>query len=200
MTWQVIRTSLAGTGGQHVTIADGGTPLSVGATLDDWTGGNLFADLLAASPFEAFCWETPPLCAGDTGSHFECMVLNEPRLGRFRPDPAAFADRFATDKADVIAFQNISDDATLIVPRPLPSTDADAYGHLAAFLRRAPRHQVEACFKLLATTLRPTLDAAPRWVSTAGLDVPWLHIRVDSRPTYYRWRPYRTYTGSVLLG
>jgi hypothetical protein len=200
MTWQVTRTSLQGAGAQQVTIADGGTPLSVEAILDDWIGGNLFADLLAASPFEAFCWETPPLRAGDTGCSFECMVLDEPLLARFRPDPAAFADRFAADDSNVIACQNISGDATLIIPRPLPSADADAYGHLAAFLRRAPRHQVDACFRLLATTLGAALDAAPRWVSTAGLGVPWLHVRIDTIPKYYRWRPYCAWTRPVLPG
>jgi hypothetical protein len=50
---------------------------------------------------------------------------------------------------------------------------------LAAFLRGAPRHQVRACFKLLATTLRVALDVMPRLVNTAGLGVPWIHIWSD---------------------
>jgi uncharacterized protein DUF6940 len=29
------------------------------------------------------------------------------------------------------------------------------------------------------------------WVSTAGMGVPWLHVRLDTRPTYYRHAAYR---------
>lgn len=190
MAWQVTRTWLPDAVGHRVTIADGGTPLSVETILNDWADRNLFAGILAASPFEAFRWECPPLRADDIDRGFECVVLDEPLLSRFPPDPTAFADRFAADEGNAIAFKNISGDATLVVPRLLPGADADAYGHMAAFLRRARRHQVDACFKLLATTLRATLDAAPRWVSTAGFGVPWLHIRMDAVPKYYRWRSY----------
>ncbi len=31
----------------------------------------------------------------------------------------------------------------------------------------------------------------PVWLSTAGGGVPWLHVRLDNRPKYYSYRPYR---------
>ena len=31
----------------------------------------------------------------------------------------------------------------------------------------------------------------PIWLSTAGMGVPWLHVRLDSRPKYYAFGPYR---------
>jgi len=31
----------------------------------------------------------------------------------------------------------------------------------------------------------------PPWVSTAGMGVPWLHARLDTRPKYFRHAPYR---------
>jgi hypothetical protein len=181
-------------------ISHGDTPLSVEAILQDWTQDVRFAEVLAGSPFEGFCWEVPPLGVEDTGSSFECVVINEVHLPRFRANPAGFSDRFASDGAEAIAFPNVSGDATLVVPRPLPGIDADAYGHIAAFLRRAPRRQVNACFKLLSTTVHATLDAAPRWISTAGLGVPWLHFRIDTTPKYYRWPPYRERSQRPLPG
>ena len=30
----------------------------------------------------------------------------------------------------------------------------------------------------------------PLWVSTAGLGVSWLHVRLDARPKYYRHDAY----------
>jgi hypothetical protein len=28
------------------------------------------------------------------------------------------------------------------------------------------------------------------WISTSGLGVPWVHVRLDSYPKYYQYRPY----------
>jgi hypothetical protein len=30
----------------------------------------------------------------------------------------------------------------------------------------------------------------PIWLSTAGMGVAWLHIRLDERPKYYSHKPY----------
>ncbi len=30
----------------------------------------------------------------------------------------------------------------------------------------------------------------PTWLSTAGHGVAWLHVRLDTRPKYYRYTPY----------
>ncbi len=32
----------------------------------------------------------------------------------------------------------------------------------------------------------------PLWLSTAGGGVAWLHVRLDSRPKYYGYSPYKT--------
>ena len=31
----------------------------------------------------------------------------------------------------------------------------------------------------------------PRWLSTAGMGIPWVHVRIDSYPKYYRFPPYK---------
>ena len=35
---------------------------------------------------------------------------------------------------------------------------------------------------------------APAWVSTSGLGVSWLHIRIDTRPKYYSYAPFRAFS------
>jgi hypothetical protein len=32
---------------------------------------------------------------------------------------------------------------------------------------------------------------APRWLSTSGLGVSYLHVRIDNRPKYYSFDEYR---------
>ena len=38
------------------------------------------------------------------------------------------------------------------------------------------------------------LSDQPLWVSTCGLGVYWLHVRLDSFPKYYRYAPYQTFS------
>ena len=38
------------------------------------------------------------------------------------------------------------------------------------------------------------LGTKPVWLSTAGAGVSWLHVRLDDRPKYYGYAPYRQAT------
>jgi hypothetical protein len=38
------------------------------------------------------------------------------------------------------------------------------------------------------------LNNKPVWLSTAGAGVAWLHIRLDDRPKYYGYTPFRAFT------
>lgn len=90
------------------------------------------------------------------------------------------------------AFANLRGDATLIAPGPTPATAPCV--HLLAFLRQAPRHQTLALFARVGVELesRWAADPSPVWLSTSGLGVSWLHVRLDARPRYYTHAPYRT--------
>lgn len=39
--------------------------------------------------------------------------------------------------------------------------------------------------------MQARIGQAPVWLNTAGGGVPWLHLRIDSRPKYYTFEPYR---------
>lgn len=148
------------------------------------------AETLAALPFEAFFFETPPTTLAAQREPFEAAILDAPALRRVRADRRDFDALFAkSPEADVIAFPNLGGDATLVVPTPRSSPDA--YGHLGAFVRLAPRSQVDALLARLGREVTQHLSSAPLWVSTAGLGVPWLHVRLDQRPKYYRHAPYK---------
>lgn len=145
---------------------------------------------LAASRFPAFFWELPPITRATIDRELEMALLDAPALAKATADRSAFADRLdAAAGADVVAFPNLGGDAVLVVPTAV--VRADAYGHLGAFVRRAPPAQAEHLWAKLAETALAQLSDAPMWISTAGTGVPWLHVRLDTRPKYYRHLPYK---------
>ncbi len=173
-----------GLGTRSATFAD-----VLRAWQSDATFRSLFNALLAGAPFSAFRWETPPVTATTLTRPFEFVLLDAPGLAQ-RPDPDAFAEHFgAAPEAGVIAFPNLGGDAILIVP--CPSAVPSAYGHLAAFVRKAPEPQKHALWQSVGAALARRVGARPVWLSTAGAGVAWLHVRLDDRPKYYGFGPYR---------
>ncbi len=149
-----------------------------------------FLTLLAEVPFAAFRWESPPITESSVSRPFEFVVLDSPELS-VRPSAQAFAEQFAAvdGRADVISFANRGGDATLVVPRAIAPDNA--YSHLAAFVRGAPPAQQHALWQKVGQLVEEQLAPEPLWLNTAGAGVPWLHVRIDSQPKYYRYLPYR---------
>jgi hypothetical protein len=178
--------------GQRVSIDTDSRPATFSEVLQAWRDDKAFArlfnSLLSDSPYTAFRWETPAVSATTASQPFECVLLDDPDLER-RADANAFAEHFRRSPAEVLSFTNLGGDATLVVPRPL--ADTSAYGHLAAFVRLAPEGQRLSLWRTVGTAMRTRLSTRPVWLSTAGAGVAWLHVRLDDRPKYYGYRPYR---------
>lgn len=49
-----------------------------------------FVELLAATPFAAYLWETPPITRRTATRPFEFVLIDSPTLATLSPDPAAF--------------------------------------------------------------------------------------------------------------
>jgi hypothetical protein len=151
---------------------------------------SFFLRTLADAPFEAFFWETPPTTRAHQARELEWALVSSPALATIQADASDFQDRFdASPDAAALAFPNLGGDAMLVVPAP--RGPHEHYAHLAAFVRHAPAAQADALVRKLAAAIEARLSAAPLWVSTAGLGVSWLHLRLDSRPKYYRHEPYK---------
>ena len=159
--------------------------LGTDSSFADWFSGEL-----AAFDAEAFYWELPPLTTAAFDRDTEFVLIDAPTLARFPPERAPFAEHFrrAPDEG-VIAFPNLGGDAVMVVP--CPQGPDEYYPHLAAFLRRADKHQVRALWQKTAQEMLRSIGERPTWLSTAGGGVAWLHMRLDSRPKYYSYRPYR---------
>ena len=192
--WTAHRQSIAEIRGETIVLAADGRALSVGDVITGWRDDAafraFFAAELAATAVPAFFWEMPPLTRGSLSDPFECAVIRGDSLARLRADPADFAEHLDGAAGSVAAFRNLGGDALLIAPRRV--SDADCYGHIAAFLRAAPAAQQHDLFRMLAHKTEETLDATRErcWISTAGLGVPWVHVRVDTWPKYYQYKLY----------
>ncbi len=156
---------------------------------DDEAFRDVFVSELAATTHPGFFWELPPLSKPLLQEPFECAVIRSDALAHMRAESSDFADQLQAATGSVTSFHNLGRDALLIVPCRVSS--ADCYGHLAAFVRDAPREQQHALFRLLGEETEKMLRAGRRfWISTSGLGVPWVHVRLDSYPKYYQYRPY----------
>jgi hypothetical protein len=148
-------------------------------------------DAIRATGLPAVAWETAPLSRASAERPMEQLVLPHPALARAVPDPRPFAEHLAPG-TDVRWFTNFGGDAQLVVPcAPRPGSP---YGHLVAFLAAAPEAQRDALWQVVGRLACEHLarSEAPLWVSTAGMAVSWLHVRLDLRPKYYRTEALRS--------
>ncbi|MEM7317302.1 MAG: hypothetical protein AAF497_29600 [Planctomycetota bacterium] len=176
----------------HITYDDKSLKYSevIAAWKTDDEFRQFFINLLTASPYSAFRWETTPITKSTVDREFEFVLIDTPSFATRRTDTMSFQDQFDTDTNEIIVFTNLGGDATLVVPSP--RAESHCYGHLAAFLRTAPATQVHELWRVTANTIEANLNNRPLWISTAGGGVAWLHVRLDKRPKYYSYVPYRT--------
>ncbi len=175
-------------------ILEGGVTLTFRELFDHLESDAVFAewysDTLSRAPLQAFFWEHPPLTAGNVDRVGEFVLIESASLTRLHADSRPFEDQFERHPgSEVVTFPNLGGDALLIVPTP--AAPHEVYPHLAAFLRAAPGQQIQVLWRAVARAVRETLTSEPRWLSTAGLGVPWLHLRLDTVPKYYRYAPYK---------
>ena len=120
------------------------------------------------------------------GSAFECIFLSSPSLARMGTDPDAFAEHFHAG-CEVATFDNLGGDATLVAPCPEGKVN---FAHLASFTATASAERQDALWQAVGEAVASRIGPRPLWLSTAGHGVAWLHVRLDSRPKYYRHAPY----------
>lgn len=146
-----------------------------------------FIDLLAEIPLRSYHWETPPLTSKDLSDQpFEFVVTKTPAID-LPPNPGPFRQYFQRDK-NVVVFDNLGGDAKLIAPTP--DQHQLNYSHIGVFTENAPQEQQLALWQTVGEVTGKLISDRPIWLNTAGGGVAWLHIRLDSKPKYYRHHPY----------
>lgn len=178
--------------GLKFTICEQQQVLSFAEVITQWQKEaafrSFFISLLAEAPYKAFFWETPPVTSQTLHRPFEFVLIDSPALAGVEAEAHYFAEYFKED-IDVVIFSNLGKDALLVVPCPV--APPSSYPHLAAFVRHAPSSQIHALWQAVGKAMEQRLGSSPLWLSTSGLGVYWLHVRLDARPKYYQYQPYK---------
>ena len=173
-------------------FADAGEEISFRQVFLQWRIDESFRAFWSASiravAFYSYCWECPPVTSLNLGRAFECVFVSSPQLAGMPPDPSPFTEYFRPD-CSVVAFDSLGKDALLVAP--CPGMQGENFAHLAHFAATASEERASAFWRAVGEALEKRLGASPTWLSTAGLGVSWLHVRLDTRPKYYRHAPYR---------
>lgn len=144
----------------------------------------------------AYFLETPPLSRATAATTvFETTFVPAPGLGSRKTSFASFAEYRDSGQRGVASFANLQRDAVLVVPVPVPPYDrnsAATCGHLQAYMAAPWDEQHAELWRAVGRAARHQMDAWPVvWVSTHGLGVPWLHVRVERTPKYISHGAYR---------
>ncbi len=196
-TWKANAQATPERGTTRYTLQLGEKVLSFSEVISGWKTDAgfraFFNELLARASYAAFFWETPPVKQATTAAPFEFVLVDSKHLAGVTANPAPFEAHFEAGNW-VVEFGNLGGDAYLIVP--CPSGRQEWYAHLAAFVRDAPPEQQHVLWQRVGEAYERQLSTVPKWLSTAGLGVSWLHVRIDSRPKYYRYKPYARWVWS----
>lgn len=149
-----------------------------------------YHNFLVDCGFEAFFWEHPPVTGKTLDKPYECNLINSPFLAGKAPDRQTFSPYFQDDK-QAVSFMNLGGDAELIAP--CPPGNQPGFAHIGSFVRNAHGKQAEDFWKLTAGRMLACTGHQPKWLSTSGLGVFWLHARIDSRPKYYQTPEYKQF-------
>ncbi|CAN5226045.1 hypothetical protein BH23BAC3_BH23BAC3_28340 [soil metagenome] len=149
---------------------------------------NRYNSRLAECKFEAFFWENKSMTHQHLDETYEFKLINSDYLTGVSPDSRTFRQYFDPG-CEVVDFPNIGGDAHLIVPCPGNSTAP--YTHIGNFVRDAQEHQIQQLWKRVGSKTLSIINTKPRWLSTSGLGVYWLHVRIDSVPKYYQTEGYK---------
>ena len=180
---------------QKYTITENGKILTYAAIINKWKSDEVFRDfyisLLATPPYPAYFWENPPVRKDTIHQPYEFILSDSPSLARVSADIHTFQNYYQQQKdlEGIVTFTNLGGDAVLVVPCPIDSNTS--YPHVAAFIRNAPKTQKHALWQGVGIAMEQEIGSNSLWLSTSGLGVYWLHIRLDSRPKYYTHQPYK---------
>lgn len=151
--------------------------------------------VLTDCPYPAYFFETPPVNNVDySATEFEFVLVNSKTLANVSPNREAFLEHFKSDCSNV-AFFNLGKDAKLIAPCPVASKSDKTFTHLTSFARNSDEKQYHDFWKLTAKEMDARVNkqgSKYTWLSTSGLGIYWLHMRIDSKPKYYTYQPYKT--------
>ena len=94
-----------------------------------------------------------------------------------------FTNRAITTDNSIVAFPNLSGDTILIVPIPVKGKK---FTYIKDFIDNSSLKLQHSLWRRVAKEAKKLLKKHNRiWLSTHGEGIPYLHIRLDTKPKYY---------------
>lgn len=152
--------------------------------LDNWSNGNFLT--YPSMIKNRFFWETTPIT--NQNSNFQETFIQSKTLNNLQEDWSRFQQQLQNIPKGkyVTSFYNLSGDALLVVPVPV-QTKKRNFTTLKDFIDTASITQQKQFWKEVAKQIRLLTKNGDKkyWVSVHGLGVPYLHIRICTKPKYY---------------
>ena len=142
------------------------------------------SEVLRNRQLHAYFWECKPFV--DLATPFQFVMKSTTALEDVE-DGTAFKQHL-TSKPTV--FTSLAGDAVLVVPGKSGANHA----HMATFVRTASNTELHMFWKAVGaaiTTAVASANSAPLWISTHGLGVLWLHVRIEHAPKYISYSAYK---------
>ena len=152
--------------------------------IDNWENGIPFSYPESLKNKNKFFWNTSPLTENGE-SQFSEKFKESLELPNIQ-SRTAFKDKLIkaekNGKQHATSFPNLSGDTVLVIPMP----KGKCYATLKDFVDNAPKKQQQELWKLVAKEAKKQAKKFGKvWISTHGLGVPYLHVRISSQPKYY---------------
>lgn len=169
------------------------TLISFQEVFELWESNSDFIEFYVQSikefDFKAFFWEHPGLTMQTIVRPYECILQKSENFDSRIINERAFKDYLHTSNY-VEDFLNLGKNARLVIPTK--QSNAEVYKHLGSFIFHAESLQIQALFNRIGTVVQQEIEKqAMIWLNTAGMGVIWLHVRMDTKPKYYRTKNYK---------
>lgn len=188
-------TTVLSPGKDRLTLSQEGRLLSFEKVLSLWTEDPSFRKFywqtLIEHGSEGCFWEHPRLNQQTAGRPYECVITRTKAFGAFSADQRPFDDVFDL-QGTVSCFINLSGSAWLIAPNPVDDQATDCRD-LISFCRSAPEKLLHGFWIAIGGEVTKAIasDSDFQYLSTHGLGVLWLHVRLERRPKYYHHKAYK---------
>ena len=148
--------------------------------LGQWENGHPFNYPLRLK--NRFHWNTSPIMNQGHCKYKQKFKINH-QLPKEQNNHAFIKYILKSKHKYAVSFLNLSKDTMLVIP--MPRADKN-YATLKDFVDNASPNQQKEFWKFVSQTIRKCMKKHDTlWVSTHGLGVPYLHIRISTQPKYY---------------
>ena len=163
--------------------------------LFDWDHGRLLK--IPRELRQPYFWRTSPIVRGGNSLFYQEYVPTSElptknNFGTFVNAPILLKDPGRQKHAAIVA-PNLSGDTIMVIPTLNVGTNRRTgkkefvnYSSLYYFNKYAPKEKKIAFWKTVSRVIKKQLRVWKKvWVSTHGLGVGYLHVRISNSPKYY---------------